>query len=178
MVGTMAVLINLSNAAAAARIKELQAAAGILGVSLLGFSTGRHRRPCLDVPADRNVDGAWDAGGPGCARPWSTPKPEVPLYERLHPEKQGAVGRRGKRVAKRDAGLGPSRGRRCARGRRPGSKGVATPTADPGSGGRIRHGRRRRVAPDRLAVTPATFPTNTSGAGINSATAPAPPAHK
>jgi AefR-like transcriptional repressor, C-terminal domain len=37
---------------------------------------GRHRRPCLDVPADRNVDGAWDAGGPGCARPWSTPKPE------------------------------------------------------------------------------------------------------
>jgi hypothetical protein len=70
MVDTMAVLINLSNAAAAARIKELQAAAGILGVSLLGFSTGRHRRPCLDVPADRNVDGAWDAGGPGCARPW------------------------------------------------------------------------------------------------------------
>jgi hypothetical protein len=34
------------------------------------------------------------------------------------------------------------------------------------------------VAPDRLAVTPATFPTDTSGAGINSATAPAPPAHK
>jgi hypothetical protein len=34
------------------------------------------------------------------------------------------------------------------------------------------------VAPDRLAVTPATFPTDTSGAGINSAAAPAPPAHK
>jgi putative ABC transport system substrate-binding protein len=35
MVGTMAVLINPSNAVAADRIKELQAAAGILGVSLL-----------------------------------------------------------------------------------------------------------------------------------------------